>query len=119
MKRVIASLAVLAAVAGFMILATGSGSGSSAPTYKVELDRAFGLIPGADFKVSGVRAGKISSVDLDPGCVKGNPAACRALVTVQVTQAGFGSFHRDAFCQSRPQSLIGEYFLECQPGSQG
>jgi phospholipid/cholesterol/gamma-HCH transport system substrate-binding protein len=119
MKRVIAALAVLAAVAVFMVLATGSGSGSSSPTYKVELDNAFGLIPGADFKVSGVRAGKISAIDLDPGCVKGNPADCRALVTVSVTQAGFGSFHQDAVCQSRPQSLIGEYYLECQPGSQG
>jgi virulence factor Mce-like protein len=119
MKRVIGSLLVLAAVATFMVLATGSGSGSGNPTYKVELDNAFGLIPGADFKVSGVRAGKITGVNLDPGCVKGNPAACRALVTVSVTQAGFGSFHQDAVCQSRPQSLIGEYYLECQPGSQG
>ena len=39
-----------------------------------------------------------------------------ALVTVTVTQNGFGPFHSDAFCQSRPQSLIGEYFIECQPG---
>src|SRR5579859_2496758 len=119
MKRAIGSLAVLAAVAVFMVLATGSGSGSGSPTYKVELDNAFGLIPGADFKVSGVKAGQISAIDLDPACVKGNPAACRALVTVTVTQSGFGSFHADAFCQSRPQSLIGEYYLECQPGSQG
>ena len=38
---------------------------------------------------------------------------------MSVTQAGFGSFHKDAFCQSRPQSLIGEYFVDCQPGSSG
>src|SRR5205085_10503320 len=28
-------------------------------------------------------------------------------------------FHSDAFCQSRPQSLIGEYFLDCDPGRTG
>ena len=32
---------------------------------------------------------------------------------------GFGQFHSDAFCQSRPQSLIGEYFVDCQPGQAG
>ncbi len=42
-----------------------------------------------------------------------------AIVTVNVTQGGFGAFHSDAFCQSRPQSLIGEYFIDCQPGHQG
>ncbi len=41
------------------------------------------------------------------------------MVTVQVTQPGLGAFHADAFCQSRPQSLIGEYFIECQPGHNG
>ena len=36
-----------------------------------------------------------------------------------MTQKGFGSFRSDAFCQSRPQSLIGEYFVECEPGQTG
>ena len=34
-------------------------------------------------------------------------------------RAAFGAFHADAFCQSRPQSLIGEYFIDCQPGQRG
>ena len=38
------------------------------------------------------------------------------MVTVQVTTKGFGTFRSDASCQSRPQSLIGEYFVDCQPG---
>jgi hypothetical protein len=120
MKRALASLAVVLAVVAFMIVAGGSGSSSGNPTFRVELDNAFGLIPGADFKVVGVKAGTIKSVDLC-GMVKG--AHCQdprnALVTVQVTQSGFGSFHSDAFCESRPQSLIGEYYLQCQPGSTG
>jgi len=120
MKRALASAAVVLAVVAFMIVAGGSGSSSNTPTFRIELDSAFGLIPGADFKVAGVKAGTIKTVDLC-GMVKN--AHCQdprnALVTVQVTQAGFGDFHTDAFCESRPQSLIGEYYLQCQPGSNG
>ena len=32
-------------------------------------------------------------------------------------QGGFGSLRRDVHCESRPQSLIGEYFLDCLPGT--
>jgi virulence factor Mce-like protein len=119
MKRVLASAAVLAAVVAFMILATGSGSGSGDPTYKIEVDNAFGLVNGADFKVAGVKAGTISAINLPSACVKGTPTACRAVVSVQVTQDGFGAFRSDASCQTRPQSLIGEYYIDCQPGQYG
>jgi virulence factor Mce-like protein len=119
MRRVLASAVVLGLVAVFMVSAMGSGSGSKSPTYKIEFDNAFGLVPGADFKVAGVKAGTISKIELPSNCIKGTTTSCYALVSVSVTQDGFGSFHKDAFCQSRPQSLIGEYFVDCQPGSRG
>jgi virulence factor Mce-like protein len=119
MKRILLSALILAGLGAFLIVAGGASNGSAAGTYKIQLDNGFGLVTGADFKVAGVRAGTISSLDLPDGCIKGNPADCRAQVTVQVTQPGFGSFHADAFCQSRPQSLIGEYFVDCQPGTKG
>ncbi|HET7049637.1 MAG TPA: MlaD family protein [Solirubrobacteraceae bacterium] len=121
MKRVLASAAILLAIGAFVVIAGGaSNSNSAAGTYKIQLDNAFGLVTGADFKVAGVRAGKIQTIELPKNCIDGggNPT-CRALVTVQVTQSGFGSFKSDAFCQSRPQSLIGEYFIDCQPGQYG
>jgi virulence factor Mce-like protein len=120
MKRLLLSGAVLIAAGAFLVLSTGaSNSGSANGTYKIELDNAFGLTSGDDFKVAGVRAGTIKSIDLPHGCINGNVSECHALITVQVSQPGLGSFHSDAFCQSRPQSLIGEYFVECQPGSKG
>jgi hypothetical protein len=97
----------------------GSNRGSANGTYKIELDNAFGLTSGADFKVAGVKAGTIKSIDLPQGCVTGNVSQCHALITVQVSRSGLGSFHADAVCQSRPQSLIGEYFVECEPGTKG
>jgi ABC-type transporter Mla subunit MlaD len=121
MKRILVSGAILLAIGAFVVIAGGASNGSSAAgTYKIQVDNAFGLVSGADFKVAGVRAGKIQSIDLPKDCINGggNPT-CHAQVTVQVTQTGFGSFKSDAFCQSRPQSLIGEYFIDCQPGQYG
>jgi virulence factor Mce-like protein len=118
MRRILLSALVLVGLGAFLLIAGGaSDSGGSDPTYKIELDNAFGLVNGADFKVAGVRAGTINSIDLPSGCAKGDTTDCHALVTVKVTQTGFGSFRSDAFCQSRPQSLIGEYFIECEPGT--
>jgi phospholipid/cholesterol/gamma-HCH transport system substrate-binding protein len=120
MRRILVSAAVLLAVGAFMVFTLGASHGSSAPTYNIELDNAFGLVSGADFKVAGVIAGSIKSINL---CYTDKAAHCEnplhALVTVSISQQGFGAFHQDAFCQSRPQSLIGEYFVDCDPGTQG
>jgi virulence factor Mce-like protein len=110
MKRPLLILGILAVAGGFVVLTTGTGSNSS-PTYTVQLDNAFGLVSGADVKVAGVHAGTIDGFGLD----KRN----KALVKIKITRGGFGTFHADAFCQSRPQSLIGEYFIDCDPGRKG
>ncbi len=120
MKRILLSAVILLAAGAFLVISGGAkNSANAAGTYKINLDNGFGLVTGADFKVAGVQAGKIEKIDLPPACVEGNTTACYARVTVQVTQNGFGSFRTDAFCQSRPQSLIGEYFVECDPGHSG
>jgi ABC-type transporter Mla subunit MlaD len=79
------------------------------PKFTVELDNAFGLVEGADLKIAGVRAGTIKKLRLDR-------ETHRALVDFEITKAGFGSLRKDVFCESRPQSLIGEYFIDCRPG---
>ena len=120
MRRILVGAAVLLAVGGFLALTLGASGGNSSPTYNVELDNAFGLTVGADFKVAGVTSGSIKSINL---CSSEPQAHCQnplhALVGVQANTRGFGQFHSDAFCQSRPQSLIGEYFVDCEPGTTG
>jgi virulence factor Mce-like protein len=108
--RRLATALVLVAVGVAAVFALGASNGPSSPQYWVELDNAFGLVKGGDFKVAGVRAGKITDLKL-------NRSTMRALVQVQVNQGGFGSLRTDVHCDSRPQSLIGEYFLDCQPGT--
>jgi virulence factor Mce-like protein len=111
-KRLLGILATLVAAGAFVVLATGAGDSDSSEngTYWVELDNAFGLITGADLKVAGVRAGKITALRLDQ-------RTHRALVGIKVDTDGFGSLRTDVRCESRPQSLIGEYFLDCNPGT--
>jgi virulence factor Mce-like protein len=114
MRRILASAAVVVASAAVVLLALGGFGGGSAassdPTYTIELNNAFGLITGEQFKVAGVPAGSITAINLDQKTLN-------ARVTVQVTATGYGTFHQNATCQSQPQSLIGEYFISCNPGT--
>ncbi len=120
MRRILTGAVLVLAGLVFAVLSSAAKSDSSAVgTYRIEFDNAFGLVSGADFKVAGVRAGTIQSITLPQTCAAGDTRDCHALVTVRVTQSGFGAFRSDAFCQSRPQSLIGEYFIDCQPGQSG
>ena len=41
----------------------------------------------------------------------------KADVTAEITKPGFGDFRKDATCNIKPQSLIGEYYVDCQPGT--
>ena len=112
MKRVLISGALILAAVVFVVLSTGASKGTPAGTYKIEFQNAFGLVTGADFKVAGVPAGTIKAINLDQKTLN-------AVVTIQVSRSGFGQFHQDASCESRPESLIGEYFVDCNPGSSG
>src|SRR4051812_9020871 len=104
---IVLGLVVLAAVA-FGVYSWRSGQPAK-PQYTVELDNAFGLVGGADLKVAGVRAGKIKKLRVDQ-------KTHRALVDVEINKPGFGSLRKDVFCVTRPQSLIGEYYIDCTPG---
>jgi virulence factor Mce-like protein len=112
-RRVIAALTVLLLV-GVAALALGAKSedDGGSKTYNLLFDNAFGLTTGGDFKVAGVRAGKTTSFKVTK--VDGRPLA---EVAAEVTEPGLADLREDAHCDIRPQSLIGEYFVDCQPGT--
>jgi phospholipid/cholesterol/gamma-HCH transport system substrate-binding protein len=107
MKRALA-IAVCLAVAVVAVIGTGASSGKKS-NYKVRaiFDNAVSVIPGEDVKIAGVKVGKISHLDV----TKQEKAA----VTLEITEAGFQDFRKDATCIIRPQSLIGEKFVDCTP----
>ncbi|MEA2482686.1 MAG: hypothetical protein QOC55_633, partial [Thermoleophilaceae bacterium] len=106
-------LVALAVGAAVTTGASSDSSGGAGKSYKIQFDNAFGLTNGGDLKIGGVRAGKTSSFDLK----KIASGRYVAVVTAQITASGISGFHKDASCEIRPQSLIGEYFVDCQPGS--
>jgi len=72
-------------------------------------DNASTLVPGEDVKVAGVPVGVISDLDITPD----NKAA----VTLRIDDEGFIPWKSDARCKIGSQGLIGEKFVDCQPGS--
>jgi len=113
-RRLIAIAVVAASLAGAFVL-TGASEKGEKRSYRIVLDNAFGLVEGGDFRVGGVRAGKTTKFSVQKK--KGHPP--KAVVTAEISEPGFSDFRADASCEVRPQSLIGEYYVDCQPGSSG
>ncbi len=111
MRRVVVA-ALLVALAGAALASAGAGGGAAERRYRLVFDNAFGLVVGADFKVGGVAVGQVDDLDV-------NRPDARALVTVTVDDGGFGALRRRARCSIQPQSLIGEYFVDCRQRSGG
>ena len=101
---------LLGALAVGLLLGTlVAASGDEGDGYRVRavFDNASFVIPGEDVKVAGVKVGKIDDVDL----TRDNKAA----VVLLIDDPAFQPFRRDAHCQIRLQSLIGEQYVECEP----
>ena len=108
MRRVLATALTLVGCSVALLLATGASSDNGSG-YRVTaiFNNAFSVIPGEDLKIAGVKVGKIESLDVT--------ADQKAAVVVRVDTPGFGDWRKDATCTIRPQSLIGEKFVECTP----
>src|SRR6476659_7024861 len=108
MRRIAMTLLLLF-VAGGAAIVTRAGADDS-HTYNVELDNAFGLVSGSEVRIAGVTAGTVTDLNIDD--------QKRAVVTINVT-GPLATFRESATCSSQPQSLIAEYYLDCQPGTKG
>jgi ABC-type transporter Mla subunit MlaD len=111
MKRIASILVVIGALGAAVVLMGANSGGGQSKTIKIVFDNAFGLTSGGDLKIGGVKAGSTTGFSVT------NSLPPKAIVTAKVTQPGFESFRKDASCRIRPQSLIGEYYVDCQPGS--
>ena len=103
-------VALLVLAAGAVATFAVTASGADEQRYTVVLDNAFGLTSGADLRSSGVKVGKVTGLDVQR-------STARALATIVVERPDFAGFRKDVFCEVKPQSLIGEYYLDCAPGT--
>src|SRR6185437_4886335 len=72
-------------------------------------DNAANLVQGEDVKVAGVPAGVVSDLNVTDDK--------KAAITLRIDDEDFIPWKSDATCTIRPQGLIGEKFVECEPGS--
>ena len=109
MRLVVIVSVLVAGIAGIVALSFDGLPKKQDNSYKVRavFDSAFSVIKGEDVRVAGVTVGAIDGLDV----TRDNKAA----VVLKITKKGFADFRRDATCEIRPQSLIGERFVECTP----
>jgi len=120
MRRILAIVIGLGVVAA-LIAATASGEGDGGGDYKVRayFDNAGFLVNGEDVRIAGATVGSVDDVTVSlPGeAVKrnGDEDPGKAVAVLSITDAGFQNFLSDASCLIRPQSLLGEKYVECEP----
>ena len=100
-------IAALATV-GLAACAAGGDDG-----YRVRaiFDNAASAVPGGEVRIAGAKVGRVESMDVT--------SDKRAALVLQIDDDRFTPFRADARCSIRPQSLISEKFVECEPGTAG
>ena len=111
MRRLVGITVVGLAVLGAVVFGVGASGGGSGYEVRAIFDNVASAVPGEDVKVAGAKVGVIQSMDVTPDK--------RAAMVLRIDDARFTPFRGDAKCTVRPQSLIGEKFVECEPGTTG
>ena len=119
MRRILATAVLL--VACVTLLVGGGAAGGDDGTYEVRavFDNASFLVTGEDVRVAGAKVGSVADVEIagadEAAREDGSPAPGKAIVVLRIDDPAFQDFRMDASCLIRPQSLIGEKFVECEP----
>jgi virulence factor Mce-like protein len=101
--------AIVVVLAGAVAAVASLGVSGTSGDYRVDalFDNADYLIAGQDVKIAGARVGSVEKVGL---------TSDRKARVQMAIDPGFAPFRANAECRIRPQSLIGEKFVECEPG---
>src|SRR4051794_1285111 len=105
-------LAVVAVAATIVVISSvGAKDDGGAYLIRAQFVNSSGITTGADVRVAGANVGSISKIFVS--------ADNKSAVVLDIKDPAFQNFHRDAKCRIRLQSLIGERFIECDPGTPG
>jgi phospholipid/cholesterol/gamma-HCH transport system substrate-binding protein len=122
MRRV-ALIAVGLLLAVLLITLPAIGSDGRSGSYEVRgiFDNGSFVVNGEQVRVAGANVGTVKSVDVtgndEIASLEGgpHPVPGKAVVVMEISDSGFKDFRTDASCIIRPQSLIGEKFVDCTP----
>jgi len=122
MRKWLLAAGLVAAIVVVVVLISGGGSGNSGYVVRGIFDSGGFMVSGEEVRVAGATVGEIESVGVTmPGEVDsykdGKPQAVpgKAVIAMKIEDPGFQDFRSDASCLIRPQSLIGEKFVDCTP----
>jgi ABC-type transporter Mla subunit MlaD len=120
-RRVLLALGLVAAVVVVVLLVSGGGGSDDGYRVRAVFDNGGFMVKGEEVRVAGATVGQIESVDVsmpdDKVAYENGKRVARpgkAIIVMNIEDAGFHDFRRDAGCQIRPQSLIGEKFVDCR-----
>jgi ABC-type transporter Mla subunit MlaD len=110
MRRIAAASVLIVAVGALLVVGLGAKGGGPTP-YNVRaiFDNASAVVVGEDVRIAGAPVGTITA----EGVTRGKQAA----LTLQINNSAFVPWHANASCEIRVQSVIGEKFVDCNPGT--
>jgi len=113
---------LVAAVVVVVLLVAGGNNGNNGYVVRAIFDSGGFMVAGEEVRVAGATVGEIESVDVTaPDEVDsyedGKPRVVpgKAAIAMKIVDPAFQDFREDAGCLIRPQSLIGEKFVDCRP----
>lgn len=109
--RVAGLIVVAAAAVAVFVVSAGAGGKGDSYDVRAVFNNASGITTGADVRVGGANVGTIKKIFVSEGS--------KASVVFSVVDPAFQRFYGDASCRIRLQSLIGEKFVDCNPGTPG
>ena len=120
MRRIVLIACTVVAAAGLWVVGPASG-GDGGPYYvRAIFDNANFLVEGEEVRIAGAKVGVVDSVGVSmPGETVSLEDGARAVpgkavIVLRIDDPAFQEFRRDASCITRPQSLLGEKFVECR-----
>jgi len=119
MKRAILIVIAIALLVVAVVLVRGCNDKKHDYQVRAVFDNGSFVVPGEDVRVAGANVGSVDSIDVSqPGeqvnvGKADNTDPGKAIIVMNITDEGFQDFRSDASCLIRPQSLIGEKFIDC------
>jgi phospholipid/cholesterol/gamma-HCH transport system substrate-binding protein len=120
MRRLVVLVCTLAAVGGLLIASSAPGDDGGPYEVRAIFDNGGFLVPGEEVRIAGAKVGTVKEVEvstadeivsLEDG---GKAIPGKAVIVMAIDDPAFQDFRDDASCLIRPQSLLGERFVECQ-----
>jgi virulence factor Mce-like protein len=109
-SRRLTVLAVIVAAASIVVISSVGAGEKDGYLVRAQFVNSAGITKGADVRVAGANVGIIKQIFV----TRSNDLAS---VVVDIKDPAFQTFYSDATCKIRLQSLIGEKFVDCDPGT--